>query len=150
MSSLAEGVPVCVNNLASHIPFLPDIVIFLTIKHQHVPYVKQFNHVYVEALPEKGFYRIIAQYGYRETQISMEQLFSECAAIMPEVFHDIQLDKTSFFLSTEHVRVDKTKWWGHKLYIRVFKSILQVSYSVPHSFKIPNKSLVIMGSEVFL
>ncbi len=161
LSSLSDGVPVSVNVLASHIPYLPETVIFLTIRYQHVPYVKAYRHVQLEPLPERGFYRIVAHFGYRETQISMEQLFSECATIMPEVFHDIDLAQTSFFLSTEHVRIDKTRWFGHKVFYRIFKAILGVilfiftncvklSYTIPHSFKIPNKSLIIMGSEVYL
>jgi K+ transporter len=127
LSSYSQGVPFSLSQLTSHIPYMPEIVIFTTIRYLHTPYVKQWKHAKIEALPEKGFYRVVGEYGYRESQVSMDQLFNECASIMPEVFHNFELSDAAFFLSTEHVRIDKSRKWPHKIWIKIFKYILQVN-----------------------
>lgn len=150
LSSLSQGVPVSVHQLTSHIPYLPEKVIFLTIKHMHVPHVREGKKLFIEPLPEVGFYRVIGQYGYRDSKVSLEELLNYCAALLPEEFHHIDMSQVSFFLSTEHIRINKARWIGHRIYIRIFKTILQFSYSIAETFKIPSQSLIIMGSELYL
>ncbi len=41
MSSAPEVVPISLSQLLEHEPFLPEVVIFLTVKFLHIPYVKQ-------------------------------------------------------------------------------------------------------------
>jgi len=125
------------------VPFLHETVIFLTIEFKHFPSVQ---HVFIERLPVKGFCRMVARFGYRVSTVSMKGIFERCNYIVPEL--ELDIDNTSFFLGKEHVRVDKSRWFGHRYFVKTFNMMLQLCYSAAASFKIPGKSLVFMGCEI--
>jgi K+ transporter len=93
----------------------------------------------------KGFYRVIAQYGYRVSKVSMKRIIDRINIILPEL--EINIDDTSFFLGSEHARGDKNRWFGHRWRIRFFNMMLQICHSASGTFKVPTTKLVFLGSE---
>jgi len=146
LTPVAHGVPIAMSELLEHIPFLHRNVTFLTIEYLPVPRVER-NHVEIHEMELKGFYRIHARYGYRQAGfISMESLLKECEPLMPGV--ELKLNKVSFFLHREKVRVDKSKWIGHRLLIRVFNLLMQVHHNAASGFGIPPTRVITLGAEV--
>lgn len=118
LTAISDGVPPSLAKLMEHVPYIHDTAVFLTIKYEHVPYVKKEKHIKLITLPEPGFYRVIARYGYRESKVSMEHLLKDMAEYIPEL--DIEIKDVSFFLNVENVRIDKSRWLGHRLWIKLF------------------------------
>jgi len=145
MSSSAVGVPLTLSSLITHSATLQQTVIFLTINIKNAPNIQ---HTFVEKLEVPGFYRVIIQHGYRASKISMKNIFHMVNSVVPELQLDV--NSSSFFLGNEKIRSVKKKWIGHRLRVKFFNMMLQVSHSVADSFKIPPTRYVTIGSEEFM
>jgi len=145
LTAVAEGVPVSLSELVRHIPFIPKTIIFLTIEHKHVPNIK---HVFIERLEVKGFYRVIAQYGYSVSTVSMKELLDQCNYILPELHLDI--NTVSFFLGHDKIRSNKSHFFFKRWKIKFFNMMLQIAHSAAATFKLPPKNIVFVGAEQFM
>jgi len=146
LTPVAEGVPLSLTQLVRHLPLLHEHVIFLTIEYKHVPHVHH-DHVEIEDLEQKGFYRIVARYGYRQAgNISIQNLLAECQQLLPEL--DLNLDDLSFFVRQEKIKRDKTKWFGHQILVRIFNTLIQLHHNAAGGFGIPSERMISLGAMV--
>jgi len=96
----------------------------------------------------KGFYRVIAQYGYSVSTVSMTELLTQCNYILPELQLDI--NKVSFFLGHDKVRSNKSHFFAKRWQIKLFNMMLQIAHSAAATFKLPAKNIVFVGAEQFM
>ncbi len=99
----------------------------------------------VTKMQECGFYRVIAQYGYRETHIKMEELL-----VKLKPFIDVDLNEPHFYLSSEIIDSRKDKWAGHRFFIKYFSMLHSLSFSNAKYFGIPTKNQIVLGERVSL
>ena len=145
LSSETEGLPNSVGLLIDSVPYLSEHVIILTIKHKQVPYVKPEKNFIVEKL-EEGFVRVIAQYGYRESYIKMEDLLQR---LQPFV-EGADFTKPRFYLSAESIASAKDRWTGHRVFVKYFSLMHAISFSNAKYFRIPVKCQIVLGERVLL
>ncbi|CAH1766955.1 7136_t:CDS:2, partial [Entrophospora sp. SA101] len=69
-NEVTSGIPITFNHFINHLPSLPEILIFITIRPLAIPYVGKKDRLVVQRIRKyKGFYKIIARYALLECYV---------------------------------------------------------------------------------
>jgi KUP system potassium uptake protein len=97
MSGTATGVPFSLIHNVRHNKCLHTIIAILTVVSEEIPYVSEPNRVEIHE-KGRGFYRIIAKYGFMDSP-DIHDILKHCR----ENGFPIHLSETTFFLGRETV-----------------------------------------------
>jgi len=144
MSAVEEGVPSAMTQFLTHMPVLPEMTVFLTLKRMHAPYVP-LSKSRVKILPD-GCIRVVLETGFMENKVSIEEL--------SDVTHmhgiEVSIENATFFLGNEQVAPAKHSWIGKRLVVDLYNLLLQYSHSsTAATFRIPPKNVIYIGSHYF-
>jgi KUP system potassium uptake protein len=139
-------VPLAMRANVEHNHILHDNVVILSIETLPVPHVPTAEHITVDDLghTDDGILHVAAQFGYMQTPDVPEvlRLAAEQSAEL-----SLDLDDTSYFLSTIELRVgdtpDLTRWRK-----RLFVATSRISADAAEYFGLPRDRVVIMGSRI--
>lgn len=116
-------------------------VVFLTIRNEDVPHIRNEDRVGWESLGN-GFYRIIAQYGFMEEPNVMEAL-----ALAKRWGCDVQLEDLTFVLGRETIiptRRPGMALWRERLF--AFMSVNSIRAT--EFFKVPRDRVIEIGMQI--
>ncbi|GAQ83496.1 Potassium transporter family protein [Klebsormidium nitens] len=66
-SDTAHGVPPVFTHFITHLPAVPEVLIFMNIRHEPVPRLEDEDRLLVKPFGIKGYYRCVVRYGYQES-----------------------------------------------------------------------------------
>jgi KUP system potassium uptake protein len=143
MSRDPEATPTALLHNMKHNKVLHDKVVLLTVMTEELPYVEVEDRVRVEDLG-KGFFRVIARYGFLQTPG-----VSEVVDLTKAKGLDLNVMSTTFFLSRETLIPSKKPGmalWREKLF-----SLMSRNAQRPTDFfRIPPNRVVELGMQVRL
>jgi len=124
-----------------HNQVLHETNVILTVKFHEVPWIPFADRVQVEPLA-RGFWRVTVNYGFKNTP-DIPQALTLCRS------HGLDVDEftTSYFLSREVVvptRGDGMAHWRERL----FAAMTRNAGSVVEFFRLPNNSVIELGTRV--
>ena len=141
LTSNREGVPAALLHNLSHNKVLHERIVLVTIVTAEHPFVAAADRLELTAL-DKGFYRLIVNYGFME-QPNLPAALNQCAALGLE----FDLAATSFFVSREIIIPSLQP--GMALWReRLFKHMSKNAYSATEFFHIPTERVVELGTQV--
>ena len=134
-------VPQALLHNLKHNQVLHETNVILTVKFHEVPWVPFADRVQVEPLA-RGFWRVTVNYGFKNTP-DIPQALTLCRP------HGLEVDEftTSYFLSREVVvptRGDGMAHWRERL----FAAMTRNAGSVVEFFRLPNNSVIELGTRV--
>jgi len=134
-------VPQALLHNLKHNQVLHETNVILTVKFHEVPWIPFADRVQVEPLA-RGFWRVTVNYGFKNTP-DIPQALTLCRA------HGLEVDEftTSYFLSREVVvptRGDGMAHWRERL----FAAMTRNAGSVVEFFRLPNNSVIELGTRV--
>jgi KUP system potassium uptake protein len=139
-----QGTPHALLHNIKHNQVVHDQTIFLTARTEDVPWVPPHERVTVKALG-RGFFRIVAHYGFME--------IPDVPALLRRVCADhglaIDLQRTSYFLGRENLIPSGTSGmarWREML----FALMSQNAQSATAYFRLPPNQVVELGAQVEL
>ena len=141
MAGQPRGTPVPLLHNFKHNHVLHERNIMLTILTDRVPYVSKESRVEIKDL-SKGFFRIIAHFGFMETPTISEII--TCCAMREFV---IEEQKTSFFLGNETIVTTRkpgmARWREH-----LFVAMSRHAQRPAQFFKLPVNRTIELGQRV--
>jgi KUP system potassium uptake protein len=134
-------VPQALLHNLKHNQVLHETNVILTVKFHEVPWIPFADRVQVEPLA-RGFWRVTVNYGFKNTP-DIPQALTLCRS------HGLDVDEftTSYFLSREVVvptRGDGMAHWRERL----FAAMTRNAGSVVEFFRLPNNSVIELGTRV--
>jgi KUP system potassium uptake protein len=137
----AGTVPQALLHNLKHNQVLHETNVILTVKFHEVPWVPFSERVQVEPLA-RGFWRVTVNYGFKNTP-DIPQALTLCRS------HGLEVEEftTSYFLSRETVvptRGDGMAHWRERL----FAAMTRNAGSVVEFFRLPNNSVIELGTRV--
>jgi len=175
LTSLYDVTPQSLSVLLPRMRSLPANTIFLTVKYLPIPFVPQSERVTIaNVFGMDGMTHITLAYGFAEAPhvndlvrkiIDHQQLGNadphplvkiesgEILDVKVEIGTDLDIFKsssTTYYLSRERIRTDKSRWIGHRLWVKIFKVLLLNSRSKAEVFKLPAQETVEVGCIVVL
>ena len=137
----AGTVPQALLHNLKHNQVLHETNVILTVVFHEIPWVPFGERVLVEPLA-RGFWRVTVNYGFKNTP-DIPQALTLCRS------HGLEVDEftTSYFLSRETVvptRGDGMAHWRERL----FAAMSRNAGSVVEFFRLPNNSVIELGTRV--
>jgi len=137
----AGTVPQALLHNLKHNQVLHETNVILTVVFHEIPWVPFGERVQVEPLA-RGFWRVTVNYGFKNTP-DIPQALTLCRS------HGLEVDEftTSYFLSRETVvptRGDGMAHWRERL----FAAMSRNAGSVVEFFRLPNNSVIELGTRV--
>ena len=137
----AGTVPQALLHNLKHNQVLHETNVILTVRFHEIPWVPFSERVQVEPLA-RGFWRVTVNYGFKNTP-DIPQALTLCRS------HGLEVDEftTSYFLSRETVvptRGDGMAHWRERL----FAAMSRNAGSVVEFFRLPNNSVIELGTRV--
>lgn len=134
-------VPQALLHNLKHNQVLHETNVILTVKFHEVPWIPFADRVQVEPLA-RGFWRVTVNYGFKNTP-DIPQALTLCRQ------HGLEVEEsmTSYFLSREVVvptRGDGMAHWRERL----FAAMTRNAGSVVEFFRLPNNSVIELGTRV--
>jgi KUP system potassium uptake protein len=134
--------PALMHNLR-HNKVLHETVVFMTVVGREVPEVPQSERVQVSELAP-SFYRIIANYGFRDTP-DIPALLKKCS----EKTLGFQFKDPTYFLGREvlmasHKGTEDMGYWRKKVFTFMAKNATVAA----HFFRLPQEQVIEVGMEV--
>ena len=134
-------VPQALLHNLKHNQVLHETNVILTVKFHEVPWIPFADRVQVDPLA-RGFWRVTVNYGFKNTP-DIPQALTLCRS------HGLDVDEftTSYFLSREVVvptRGDGMAHWRERL----FAAMTRNAGSVVEFFRLPNNSVIELGTRV--
>jgi KUP system potassium uptake protein len=134
-------VPQALLHNLKHNQVLHETNVILTVKFHEVPWIPFADRVQVEPLA-RGFWRVTVNYGFKNTP-DIPRALTLCRS------HGLDVDEftTSYFLSREVVvptRGDGMAHWRERL----FAAMTRNAGSVVEFFRLPNNSVIELGTRV--
>jgi KUP system potassium uptake protein len=134
-------VPQALLHNLKHNQVLHETNVILTVKFHEVPWIPFSDRVLVEPLA-RGFWRVTVNYGFKNTP-DIPQALTLCRS------HGLEVEEftTSYFLSREVVvptRGDGMAHWRERL----FAAMTRNAGSVVEFFRLPNNSVIELGTRV--
>ena len=134
-------VPQALLHNLKHNQVLHETNVILTVKFHEVPWIPFADRVQVEPLA-RGFWRVTVNYGFKNTP-DIPQALTLCRP------HGLEVEEstTSYFLSREVVvptRGDGMAHWRERL----FAAMTRNAGSVVEFFRLPNNSVIELGTRV--
>ncbi len=143
MTGNPEGVPPALLHNVKHNKVLHERNVLLTIQSEPVPHVPREHRLTIEELP-KGFYRVVARFGFMETP-----KFSTLIQMLRSKGMVLAINDTSYFLGREVLIASKRKGmsrWRKAL----FGWMARNARSATAFFNLPPNRVVEMGAQVEL
>jgi KUP system potassium uptake protein len=148
MTSQQIGVPPALLHNLKHNKVVHERIVLLTLVVEDIPYIDDNDRVRVQDLGH-NFYRVVAQYGFKEDP-NVPLLLESCKPYGLE-FNEME---TTFFLGRETLIPSKHRAkkpnsmvsWREKLFI----SMLRNSRSATDFFRIPSNRVIEIGTQVNL
>ena len=146
LTTNTQGTPTTLLHNLKHNRVLHEQVVLMTVVTEEVPHVPQRNRVDIEPLgpPEKGFYRVIAHYGF--TQDPWAAQVMEALRDKGLIFDPM---RTTYFLGRETlipIRGGGMSIWQKKLFIVMARNAVRFT----DFFRIPVNRVVELGMQVRL
>ena len=141
LSSQGQSVPHALLHNLAHNKVLHERVVFLTVRTEDVPFVRDSERIEVEDLGG-NFYRVLAHYGFKEDP-DVPRALNQCAVCG----HEMNLLETSFFLSRETLIPTKMPGmapWRERLFIWMARS----AQNAMAFFRLPSNRVIELGTQV--
>ena len=141
LSSQGRSVPHALLHNLYHNKVLHERVVFLTVRTEDVPFVREAERVEVKDLGD-NFYRVIAHYGFKEDP-DVPKALAQCAVCG----HELNMLETSFFLSRETLIATKMPGmaaWRERLFIWMTRN----AESTMSFFRIPSNRVIELGTQI--
>jgi len=141
LSSQGQSVPHALLHNLAHNKVLHERVVFLTVRTEDVPFVRDAERIEVEDLGG-NFYRVVAHYGFKEDP-DVPRALNQCAVCGREM----NLLETSFFLSRETLIPTKMPGmapWRERLFIWMARS----AQNAMAFFRLPSNRVIELGTQV--
>jgi KUP system potassium uptake protein len=144
MASNAKGTPPVLYHHAQRIGVLHEKILLLTVAIDHFPTVPEKDRYQVESLG-KGFYRIVATYGFMETPDVPALLQSACKKL------DLEIDPATvtYYLGRETFLATPKGRMG-TVSESLFSFLSRNSVTATSYFAIPSEQVVELGSQIDL
>ena len=141
LSSQGQSVPHALLHNLAHNKVLHERVVFLTVRTEDVPFVRDTERIEVEDLGG-NFYRVVAHYGFKEDP-DVPHALNQCAVCG----HEMNLLETSFFLSRETLiptKMPGMALWRERLFIWMARS----AQNAMAFFRLPSNRVIELGTQV--
>jgi KUP system potassium uptake protein len=144
MASNPKGAPPVMVHHAKRIKVLHETVVLLSVVFEHVPSVSRAERLKVEELG-KGFYRVVARYGFMQTP-DVPELLAEAVAVarLP-----VELREVTYYLGRETFLATGNgkmgKWSEH-----LFSFLSKNARTATKYFGLPAEQVVEIGTQIDL
>ncbi len=141
LSTHRDSVPHALLHNLAHNKVLHERVVFLTVRTEDVPYVRDAERIEVEELGN-SFYRVAAHYGFKE-----DPNVPAALALCGVCGRSLNILETSFFLSRETLipsRMPGMAFWREHLFVWMTRN----AQSAMSFFRIPSNRVIELGTQV--
>ncbi len=141
LSTHRDTVPHALLHNLAHNKVLHERVVFLTVRTEDVPYVRDTERIEVEELGH-SFYRVTAHYGFKE-----DPNVPSALALCGVCGRGLNILETSFFLSRETLipsRMPGMAFWREHLFVWMTRN----AQSAMSFFRIPSNRVIELGTQV--
>jgi KUP system potassium uptake protein len=143
MSSLADGVPPSLAQLAERIHVVPERIVLLTIAVEHVPEVAEVDRIETEDLG-KGAFRVIGKYGFMERPDVPALLRAAGKRV-----GDLPFEQATYFVGKETILGGPGGEMG-VVTESIFAYLARNAPPATAYFAVPTERVVEMGSQIDL
>nr|CAG8583605.1 5659_t:CDS:2 [Entrophospora candida] len=157
-NEVASGIPITFSHFINHLPSLPEILIFITIRPLAIPYVGEEDRLVVQKIGKyKGFYRIIARYGYMESISQDKEFIKKIADIIrnDDIYNDdkeigvnVNHDVVTYIVSTQKLDPKPNSNWFRKALLEFYMFLINNSRQLYGNWNIPIEDVIDVGMKI--